>query len=129
MGFPVTKDAHDKAYNVLPEVVARMYDEGVADKVSIYNRDFSKYYDTSEAENPNGRDIMKGIIKSREDYLTMDSLKLIDATWGSVFDAMSKRNASEEQLSEAKLHYQAFRKDSGLYLFGMNPNFIKRKQR
>ena len=116
VGFPVTMEPHDVAYEILPEVVSRMYSEGIADKVSIYNRMFENYYDTETAQNPTGHDIMKAIIKSRQDYLDRDSLKYIQTSWENVYENMLERNAPEEQLKEVSSYYNAFRKNSGIYL-------------
>ena len=116
VGFPVTMEPHDVAYDLLPEVVAKMYTEGVADKVSIYNRVFENYYDTDKAENPNGQGIMRAIIKSRQDYLNKDSLEYIQTSWETIYENMLGRNASEEQLREVASYYNVFRKESGRYL-------------
>ena len=124
VGFPVALDQHDKAYEILPEVVTRMYHEGIADKVSVYNRVFDKYYDTDEAQNPNGQDIMKAIIRSREDYLNVDSLRYIQTSWENIYEDMLNRNAPEEQLKEVAASYNAFRKNSGIYLID-NQNGIQ----
>ncbi len=133
VGFPVTMGPHDKAYDLLPEIVARMYTEGVADKVSIYNRQFDKYYDTSEVENPSGQAIMGAIIKSREDYLNVDALKYIQASWKNVYENMIARQAPETQLKEVLAYYSAFRKNSGIYMVdgnsGLQDMFLLLRQR
>ena len=116
VGFPVTLPPHDRAYEILPEVVSKMYNEGVADRVSVYNRMFDKYYDTDEAVNPNGQDIMKAVMRSREDYLNKDSLEYIKTTWENIYEDMLTRKAPEDQLGEVAAYYNAFRKNSGIYL-------------
>ncbi len=116
VGFPVTMDTHDKAYEILPAVVAKMYKEGVADKVSIYNRIFENFYDTDKVENPSEEGIIGGIIKSRESYLSKESLNYIDLSWKNVKDKMVARNAAESEMNEMLGYYIAFRKNSGMYL-------------
>ena len=120
VGFPVTMEPHDIAYDILPEVISRMYTEGVADKVAIYNRVFENYYDTDQAQNPNGHDIMRGLIKARQDYLGIDSLRYIQTSWENIYENMLDRNASTEQLNEVLSYYNAFRKNSGIYLVDQN---------
>lgn len=120
VGFPVTMPPHDVAYNLLPDIVSRMYREGVADKVSVYNRMFENYYDTDKINNPDreqtSREIVQAIVRSRDDYLSKDSLNYIQATWENVCQNMIERNASAEQLRETNSYYTAFRKSSGMYL-------------
>ena len=116
VGFPVTMETHDTAYELLPEIVSRMYKEGIADRVRVYNRNFQSYYDTEQINQPNEQDIMRAIIKSREDYLTMDSLKFIKTSWENIYENMLNRNASEEHLKEVAACYNTFRKASGIYL-------------
>ena len=120
VGFPVTMEPHDIAYDILPEVISRMYTEGVADKVAIYNRVFENYYDTDQAQNPNGHDIMRGLIKARQDYLGIDSLRYIQTSCENIYENMLDRNASTEQLNEVLSYYNAFRKNSGIYLVDQN---------
>ena len=127
VGFPVTMEPHDIAYDILPEVISRMYTEGVADKVAVYNRVFENYYDTDQAQNPNGHDIMRGLIKARQDYLGIDSLRYIQTSWENIYENMLDRNASTEQLNEVLSYYNAFRKNSGIYLVDQNnsaPNMM-----
>ena len=116
VGFPVTMATHDKAYEILPAVVAKMHKEGIADKVSIYNRIFEIFYDTDKVENPSEEGIISGIIKSRESYLNKESLNYIDLSWKNVKDKMLARNASESEMNEMLGYYIAFRKNSGMYL-------------
>ena len=68
VGFPVTMATHDKAYEILPAVVAKMHKEGIADKVSIYNRIFENFYDTDKVENPSEEGIISGIINTLRLY-------------------------------------------------------------
>ncbi len=120
VGFPVTMPPHDMAYELLPDIVSRMYREGVADKVSVYNRIFENYYDTDKTTNQDrnqtSNEIIQSIIRSRDDYLSKDSLNYIQATWGNVYQNMIDRDAPSEQLREAASYYTAFRKNSGIYL-------------
>ena len=120
VGFPVTMQVHDIAYEILPEVVSRMYREGVADKVSIYNRIFENYYDTDKVNNQNreqtSREIIQAVIRSRDNYLSKDSLNYIQASWENVCQNMIDRNAPMEQLKEGIQYYTAFRKSSGVFL-------------
>ena len=116
VGFPVTLGPHDTAYELLPEIVSKMYNEGIADKVSVYNRVFENYYDTDKEQNPNGQEIMKKITKARQDYLSSESLNYIKTQWENTYESMQTRDASKEQLNEVYSHYNAFRKNSGLYL-------------
>lgn len=130
VGFPVTMAPHDAAYELLPEIVSRMYSEGIADKVSVYNRIFENYYDTNKETNPSSDGIMSAIIKSRQDYLSPESLKYIKTQWQTTYNNMLERNASEEQLREVHAHFSAFRKNSGLYFIDRSPimtNFMKDK--
>ncbi len=116
VGFPVTMKHHDLAYDLLPMVVSKMYTEGIADKVSVYNRVFENYYDTSKAENPSGQDIMRALIKARNDYLSKDSIEYIQAIWENVYTDMVVRNANETQMNEIRSYYTAFHKSSGLHM-------------
>ena len=124
VGFPVTMEPHDKAYEILPGVVAKMYKEGIADRVSIYNRMFEQYYDTQSQKGATEQDIMKAIMRSREDYLNRESLNYINALWENIYDSMLQRNASEEQLKEVSTYHNAFRKSSGIYLIDNNKTFL-----
>lgn len=60
------------------------------------------------------------IIKSREDYLNVDSLKYIQAAWQHVYANMIERQAPEKQLNEVFAYYNAFRKNSGIYMVDGN---------
>ena len=120
VGFPVTMADHDKAYDILPCVVSKMYKEGIADRVSVYNRMFDKYYDTNTRANTTEQDIMKAIMRSREDYLNKESLTYINALWENIYEDMARRNATEEQLKEVSTYHNAFRKSSGIYLVDSN---------
>ena len=125
VGFPVTMAPHDIAYELLPEVVSKMYSEKIADKVSVYNRIFENYYDTDKEDAPSPQGIMKAIIKSRQDYLEASHLKYIQTQWETIYENMQKRKAPADQLKEVLSHYIAFRKNSGLYLVDKYPIITK----
>lgn len=59
---------------------------------------------------------MKKITKARQDYLSSESLNYIKTQWENTYESMQTRDASKEQLNEVYSHYNAFRKNSGLYL-------------
>lgn len=120
VGFPVTMPPHDMAYDLLPKVVSQMYSNGIADKVSVYNRMFENYCDTDKQPDTDAQTIMTAIMQSRQDYLNKSTLEYIDATWQSVIKNMISRKAPLEHVKEASLHHQAFRRNSGMYFMQGN---------
>lgn len=122
-GFAPTLDVHDRAYHLLPEIAAKMYEGGVADSVKVYNRRFENFYDTDNEPNPSGMGIMRGIIRSRNSYLNYDEMRWVMVKWEDVLDKMQNRHASSEEVENVKMLYGSFKKASGIYL---TPNSANR---
>ena len=119
-GFTPTQEVHDRAYELLPEIAAKMYENGIADAVKVYNRRAEKFYDTDTDPNPSAMGIMRGIQKSRDSYLNYDEMRWVMTKWDNVLEKMHNRNAQPEEIEETKMHYEAFMKRSGCYFADQN---------
>ncbi len=115
-GFAPTLEVHDRAYHLLPEIAAKMYEGGIADSVKVYNRRFENFYDTDKEETPSGIGIMRGIVRSRNSYLNYDEMRWVMVKWEDVLDKMQNRNASPEEVENVRMLYGSFKKASGIYL-------------
>ena len=113
-GFPPTLEVHNKAYELLPDIISKMYSEGVADKVMVCNRDFDIYYDTDNHQNPTVQGIRKGLYQSRQSYITKDGLNKIKASWENVHNMMSNRQHSKDEFIQMSKCYNAFCENSGV---------------
>ena len=113
-GFPPTLEVHDLAYNLLPDVVSKMYAGKVADKVMVCNRNFEIYYDTDVVKNPTPQGIRQGIYKARQSYVSRNGLEHIRLSWKKVEEMMKKRNHSEEEYVQMRKCYEAFIINSGI---------------
>lgn len=128
VGFPVTINDHDRAYNILPEVVAKMYDCGVADRVRIINRRFKEFYDTDKALNSNGDNIKTAITEARNSYKQKTYLAYADTLWQSIYQNMEKRGASIEHFAAADEQHHRFEqvcKQSGIYDPKTEQNYLR----
>lgn len=115
-GFPPTQEVHDRAFELLPEIAAKMYENGVADSVKVFNRRAEEFYDTETDPNPSAMGIMRGIQKSRDSYLNYDEMRWVMTKWENVLEKMHNRNAKPEDIESVKMYYSAFMKQSGCYL-------------
>ncbi|MBQ8677826.1 MAG: zeta toxin family protein [Alphaproteobacteria bacterium] len=127
-GFPVTVTHHDKAYELLPEVVAQMYEAGNADRVRVVNRKFKEFYDTEHTANPTGAGIKAALNKCRESYIYKTTLAYIDTLWDNVEQSMQERKAPDYQKSEVaeqRGKFIKFTQNRGLYIPQQDTNFNK----
>lgn len=108
VGFPVTIKDHDRAYGLLPEVIAKMYDAKVADRVSVINRQFKSFYDTNKVTEPNGAAIKEAVIQARNSYMQKTYLAYVNTLWKSINQQMVQRKANDEQMIDVKEQYQKF---------------------
>ena len=115
-GFAPTLEVHGRAYHLLPEIAAKMYENGIADSVKVYNRKFENFYDTDKETNPSGMGIMRGINRSRNSYLNYDEMRWVMVKWEDVLDKMAARKANSEEIENVKMLYNSFKKASGIYL-------------
>lgn len=115
-GFAPTLEVHDRAYHLLPEIAAKMYEGGIADSVKVYNRRFQNFYDTDKEINPSGMGIMRGVNRSRSSYLNYDEMRWVMVKWEDVLDKMHNRRAGAEEVENVRMLYSSFKKASGIYL-------------
>lgn len=115
-GFAPTLEVHDRAYHLLPEIAAKMYENGVADSVKVYNRRFENFYDTDTEANPSAMGIMRGVNRSRNSYLNYDEMRWVMVKWEDVLDKMAARHAKPEEVENVRMLYNSFKKASGIYL-------------
>lgn len=120
-GFAPTLEVHDRAYHLLPEIAAKMYENGIADSVKVFNRRADKFYDTDSELEPTAIGIIRGIEKSRDSYLNYDEMRWVMAKWENVLDKMHNRGAKANEIENVKMLYGNFIKSSGIYLKS-NPN-------
>ena len=123
-GFAPTLEVHDRAYHLLPEVIAKMYENGVADSVKVYNRRFENFYNTDKEPNASGMGIMRGIIRSRNSYLNYDEMRWVMVKWEEVLEMMANRGAKAEEIENVRMLYGSFKKASGIYLSAANSNIV-----
>lgn len=112
-GFAPTYEVHDKAYGLMPEIVANMYEHGVADKVSVYNRKFECFYDSNK-DNGGSMAIRNAIVRSRNSSLNFREMSDVVAKWESVLDYMRHRQASSEEFKTVNMMYDNFKKSTGI---------------
>lgn len=115
-GFAPTLEVHNRAYHLLPEIAAKMYENGIADSVKVYNRRFENFYDTDKEPNASGMGIMRGVNRSRNSYLNYDEMRWVMIKWEDVLDKMDARKAKPEEVENVKMLYNSFKKASGIYL-------------
>lgn len=128
VGFPVTIKDHNRAYEILPEVVAKMYDNGVADRVRVINRRFKTFYDTNNAQEPSGEAIILALNEARQSYVQKTYLAYADTLWQSVYKNMKKRKASDDEINQADEQYTKFKKicdQTGLYDPQIDKNYLR----
>lgn len=115
-GFAPTLEVHNRAYHLLPEIAAKMYENGIADSVKVYNRRFENFYDTDIEPNASGMGIMRSVNRSRNSYLNYDEMRWVMVKWEDVLDKMDARKAKPEEVENVKMLYNSFKKASGIYL-------------
>ncbi len=118
VGFPVVIKEHDYAYDILPDVTAKMYDLQIADRVRVINRQFKEFYDTDKSPHPNGDEIKEAINQARQSYVQRTYLAYTNTLWKSIYQNMKRRGASKEHFSAADEQYHKFEqicRQNGLY--------------
>lgn len=120
-GFAPTYEVHNKAYELMPDIVANMYEYGIADKVSVYNRKFDCFYD-SDKDKGGSLAIRNAIVRSRNSSLNFREMSDVVSKWESVLDYMRKRNASPEEFKTVNMMYDTFKKSTGIMF---SPEFQK----
>lgn len=112
-GFAPTYEVHNKAYGLMPDIVANMYEHGVADKVSVYNRKFECFYD-SETDKGGSLAIRNAIVRSRNSSLNFREMSDVVSKWESILDYMKQRGAPAEEFKTVNMMYDNFKKSSGI---------------
>ncbi len=115
-GFPPTMEVHDRTYQLLPEIAAKMFEEGVADRVKVFNRSAKVFYDTDNEKNPSGMNIMQGIKRARNSYLNYDMMRNVVIKWEDVLEKMNSRQAKAGEIENVQMLYSTFKKDSGIVM-------------
>ena len=116
LGFAPTLDVHNKAYDLLPEIAGKMLENGVADSLCVYNREFECFYDSRQDGKVSQLEVMKAINRSRNSSLNYDEMCKIAVKWDMVLEAMAKRNANSEDMELVKMLSANFRKNTVMYL-------------
>ncbi len=114
-GFAPTLDVHDKAYTLLPDITGKMLQNGIADALSIYNREFKCFYDSRVEKGQSPQlEVMKAIGRSRNSSLNYDEMCNVAVKWDMVLESMAKRGASRDEIEKVQMLKANFKKDTAI---------------
>ena len=123
-GFAPTYEVHNKAYNLMPDIVANMYEHGIADKVSVYNRRFECFYD-SDKNDGGSLAIRNAIVRSRNSSLNFRDMADVMSKWENILEYMNNRKAPANEYKVVNMIYENFKKNTGIVF---SPLFQKYQQ-
>jgi len=118
IGFPVTLDNHNKAYEYLGDIISKMYEGRFVDSVKIVDRNMNVFYQADHMKNETGEGIKQGLIKARDSFMQKQYLAYTDELWQTIYKKMDARQAPENHYQAADEQYKYFAdvcKQSGLY--------------
>ncbi len=115
IGFPATLGVHDDSYYLLPDILANMSRYKTVDRISIYNRKYHNFYDSSNMK----KDpllIQRKLREARNSSLNQEEMTGVALKWIDVISMMKNRNAPQKELKVVEELYAKFMRKSGLLL-------------
>ncbi len=115
IGFPATLGVHDDSYYLLPDILANMSRHNTVDRISIYNRRYCNFYDSS-VQDKDPLLVQRKLREARNSALNREDMTNVALKWIDVISMMKERKAPTKELKTVEELFTKFMRKSGLLL-------------